>query len=94
MWVPSSLTLVLSLDYCVCNNFNGFVFLMDINCVVWEVETVYRCLCMCVCMCMCVCVCVYMYVCMYICTVGSRFTTGVRSRIIDCKSNCRKTSTI
>ena len=66
MWVPSSLTLVLSLDYCVCNNFNGFVFLMDINCVVWEVETVYRYLCMCVCMCVYVYVCVYMYVCMYV----------------------------
>jgi hypothetical protein len=26
--------------------------------------------------------------------VGSRFTTGFRSRIFSCKSNCRKTSTI
>ena len=27
-------------------------------------------------------------------TVGSRFTTGLRSRIFGCKSNRRKTSTI
>ena len=27
-------------------------------------------------------------------TVGSRFTTGLRSRILGCKSNRRKTSTI
>jgi hypothetical protein len=30
----------------------------------------------------------------YISTVGSRFTTGLRSRIFGCKSNRRKTSTI
>jgi len=28
------------------------------------------------------------------CTVGSRFTTGLRSRIFGCRSNRRKTSTI
>ena len=27
-------------------------------------------------------------------TVGSRFTTGLRSRIFGCKPNCRKTSNI
>ena len=30
----------------------------------------------------------------HICTVGSRFTTGLRPRIFGCKSNRRKTSTI
>ena len=68
--------------------------------VLYVIEPSCRCHRVCVCIYMYVCVCVYIYIYIYTHThththtLGSHFTTGLRSGIFGCKSNRRKTSTI